>query len=115
MAAIDPITAVFNALSEIAGGAKPFINDYMAQKYDKEHRDRLAKWQDILSDTDFSHRADAIQSYIVRLLSDAGASASGVGNNIAVPLDALTGLVNTTSAKIKDDKILANFQFGKDQ
>lgn len=111
--AVDPLTAVANAISGIAGVAQPFIEDYIKQKYENECKERQAKWQDILADPDIHNQPDAIQSYIVRLTSDAGASASGVGTCRSVPLDSLTALVNIACAKIKDDELLANIQFKK--
>lgn len=107
--AIDPITAIANAITGLANIAKPFIDDHIAQKYENEEKERLSEWNKLISENNPNH----INTFVLRLINDAGHISSGVGENRSVSLDVINALIAITCGKIKDDQLLANIQFIK--
>lgn len=104
--ALDPVTEIANAVGTALGIGKTLIDDAVEQKYDSEFKERLSNWNNIVADNDPNKRADAMQSYSVRVTSDAGSPAEGVGPIVGTPLDTLTSLFAIAAAKIKQDAIL---------
>lgn len=107
--ALDPITAIANAIADLAGIAKPLIDSHVAQKYENECKERLHEWNALIAENNPAH----INDYVLRIISDAGQIAGGVGENRSVPLDILNALIAIAANKIKDDELLANVQFTK--
>jgi hypothetical protein len=107
--ALDLPTAIANALAGIAGVAKPYIDASVAQKYENECKDRLAQWVTLLT----TNKPDDINAFVLRLVSDAGQVAGGLGEDISVSLDVVNALIAIACNKIKDDELLANIQFTK--
>lgn len=102
--AIDPITSIANAISDLAGIAKPFIDSHIAQKYENECKERMAQWNALIAENNPNH----INAFVLCLIADAGQIAGGVGENKSVPLDILNALIAIACGKIKDDELLAN-------
>lgn len=111
MPASDPVTAVANAVTESLIAIQPFLEEGLAQKYNREHTQRIEEWVQIVSKPIDGNAANHINTFVSRLLTSAGAPAGGVGTLISVPLDSLTSLINECSESIKKDHMLAKIQF----
>lgn len=107
--ALDLPTAIANALAGLAGVAKPYIDASVAQKYENECKERLAQWVSLVS----SNNLTGINAFVLRLISDAGQIAGGLGEDISVPVDVVNALIAIACNKIKNDELLANIQFTK--
>lgn len=110
--ALDILTAVANAISAVASDAKPYIDDHLAQKYEQENVQRIEEWQSILNMSDTDSRADLIELFAIKLCNAAGQAIGTMGDNISVPLEALTALVKIASEEIKVQQTL-NFALHK--
>lgn len=104
--ALDIITAVMDAISSVANVAKPYIDEHLAQKYEAEHKDRITEWQNLLNMPDNSARADLIELFAIKLCNAAGQAIGTMGDNISVPVEALTALVKIASDKIQVQETL---------
>ena len=103
------LDGLLNAISEVAGVAKPIVEDGLAQKYEKAHQKRIAELQDILAIADGPSRADRLNAYILRLCADAGQPLVLQGDAcISVPIGAFTAIVSEVSEGIKKDAIIAS-------
>ncbi len=112
MPGTDPITAIANALAQAGAAAQPFIEDWIAQKYENEHQQRMAEWLSIVAEKDNARRGDRMHDFVLQLLGRAGAPSGDVANVVVpVPLDTLTSLLAEVSEGIKKDALLARVQF----
>lgn len=107
------VTAVFSAVSDLAKLGKPILDEAVAQKHEAALRDRLRKFQDILSEPDSADRASALSAFVGELCADTGhpfASMAG-GNTIDIPVEAFTALVSIAAEAVKFRADLARIQF----
>lgn len=111
MPASDPVTAVANAITQVGIAVQPFLEEGLAQKYNREHTQRIEEWLGLISKPLDGDTATSINSFVSRLLTSAGAPAGGMGTCISVPLDSLTSLISECSESIKKDQMLAKIQF----
>lgn len=112
MPASDPITAIANAISAIGGAVTPYIEEELAQRYEREFRERIKAWNAIQDSPD-RVRPTLVHSHVMQLLDDAGATVGSMGTNVSVPVGVLGALINEVAEGIKKDKILARLSFKK--
>lgn len=105
--ALDPVTAIANAISSIAGVAQPFIDQAVAQKYENEFTDNIAEINQALANLDPS----TVDALVLRLIGEAGQTIGGVGEIVGISVGKLAAILAIVAGKIKDDHLLANIQF----
>lgn len=112
MPSVDPITAIANAISGIAGMAQPFIEEHFSQLFEKQHAERIKELEGILAEENINVRADLLHEFTIRLLNESGKTITGaVSRNIRIPLDVYIALLEEVSEGIKKDKIINKIQF----
>lgn len=68
MAGVDAVTAVANAVAELAETVRPFLLEWQAQKYENERKERVLKVGDAFA----SANPDRMRDAVIDLLRDAG-------------------------------------------
>lgn len=101
------IAAISNALAGIAGAVTPVIDDAIAQKYEKAYQNNIAEINQALT----SRNPDAIDSVVMRLLSEGGQTIGGMGEIVGIRMDKLSALLAALATEVKDKHLLANIQF----
>lgn len=109
--ALDPVTAIANAISGITGVAQPFIDESIAEKYENEYKSNLSQWNQTFA----AGNADAINSLCLQFVGQGGQACGGVGTVIGIQVDIINSLVAICIGKIKDDEIIANIQFKQNE
>lgn len=107
MSAVDPITAIANAISGIAGVAQPFIDQAVAQKYETEFTDNITEINNAITALDPS----TVDTLVLRLIGEAGQTIGGMGEVVGISVGKLAAILAIVAWKIKDDHLLANIQF----
>ena len=102
------ITEALGALSAIFGTLKPIVEDHVAQKYDKEHQDRLSRFNEIMALANSVDRASLLGGFTLQLCDKAGVADRGVsGTSIEVPVSDYVKLVECASRYINATEQLA--------
>jgi hypothetical protein len=108
---MDPL-AIIELLNKGLDVAQPFINESFQQKTNHEHQERIRDWQALSGHLDDPKSADAIQSFVLQLLTEAGQTVGSVDSRfIRVPLDCFDALVVLASEKIKQDRLLGAIEY----
>jgi len=103
----DPVTAVADAVTGILSLAKPLIDEHLAQAYDNEFTEACHQIQ-VAVDLADPARADELHALCVRLCSDNGQTAGGLGDDFCrVRVSNIAALLTIAAAAKRDKQKLA--------
>lgn len=110
----DTITAIAKAAEKAFGAAIPYIEESVAQRYEKEHQQRMQVFAKIMAHGD-TDRAGALDLFVREQLAKAGVATTGISTGtLRVPVDCFAALISELSEGIKKDAMLARIQFKKE-
>lgn len=89
---LDPVTAIGDAVADVATALTPMINDHEAQKYANQYTQYITQYNEIMATN--SVNLDDLNAYLMQLASRSGKAFGGLGNiNREVPVEYFDWLI----------------------
>lgn len=76
--ALDPVTAIGDAVANVAAALTPIINDTESQKYLKSYEASITQYNEIMATSPFD--PNALNTYLMQLASNSGTAIGSLGN-----------------------------------
>lgn len=83
--ALDPVTSVSDAVTEVATVAETLINRYLSTEDQNKYNDEIAEYNKIMATS--PRNPDDLSAYIMRLYNSSGETRGSLGNEaVEIPI-----------------------------